>query len=33
MRSGPRLSVPSSVKSVLADSYDFPKSGNQNADA
>jgi len=33
MRSGPRLSVPSSVKPVLADSYDFPNSASSKADA
>ena len=33
MRSGRRLSVPSSVKPVLADSYDFPNSASQKADA
>ena len=33
MRSGPRLSVPSSVKPLLADSYDFPNSASAKADA
>ena len=33
MRSGPRLSVPSWVKPVLVDSYDFPNSASQKADA
>ena len=33
MRSGPRLSVPSSVKPVLADTYEFPNSASRKADA
>ena len=33
MRSGPRLSVPSSVKPLLADSYDFPNRASAKADA